>query len=164
MPRPIEIGINSIVAADREDVWRSISTMTGVNYELRPILVMTRPRDHETLPVEVTPGRVIFASWLLLFGLLPVDRHALALERVDAGFGFIEESTSWLQRRWRHKRTLTTLDSGGCRVVDELVVEPRIGCLRPVTSAVVVRLFTHRHRRLASRFGGGSAHTPSVCT
>lgn len=152
MPRPIEISIESTVAADREAVWCSISTMAGVNHELRPALVMTSPRGHETLPTEVIPGRVVFVSWLLLFGLLPFDRHALAFERVDDGFGFIEESTSWLHRRWRHERTLTALD-GGCRVVDDLVVEARLGFSRPLTAAVVRRLFEHRHRRLARRFG-----------
>ena len=164
MTRPITISIASIVAADRDDVWRSISTMTGVNDELRPLLVMTSPREHETLPVEVTPGRVVFASWLLLFGVLPFDRHALALERVDDGYGFVEESTSWLQRRWRHERTLTALDGGGCAIADNLVVVPRLGVVRALTSAVVRRLFIHRHRRLARRFGDGGAVTPSQHT
>lgn len=124
MPRPIGITVDSTVAADREDVWRSISKMTGVNYELRPALVMTSPRGHETLPIEVIPGRVIFVSW----------------------------------------RTLTALDGGGCRIVDDLVVEPRFGLLRPVTAAVVQRLFTHRHRRLARRFGSGYTGTASAPT
>lgn len=126
--------------------------MSGVNFELRPIIVMTVPRGHEVLPVEVEPGRVVFKSWLLLFGLLPFDRHHLRFESVDLGSGFVEESTSWLQRRWRHERRVTPLDGGGCEVVDCVVVEPRLAVLGPITAIIVRRLFAHRHRRLAHRF------------
>lgn len=156
MTQPIEISIASDVAADRAEVWRSISSMAGVNYELRPVLRMSSPREQQALPVEVVPGGVIFRSWLLLFGLLPLDRHALALERVDGGIGFVEESTSWLQRRWRHERTLSIVDDRGCNISDRLVVEPRLAPLRPVIGVVVKQLFEHRHRRLVRRFGAGT--------
>ena len=127
--------------------------MTGVNYELHPFIRMTSPRAQDTLPVEVD-GRVIFKSWLLLFGVVPLDRHALALASVHEGAGFVEESSSWLQRRWRHERTLTATESGGCTIEDRLVIEPRLRLFRPVVSAVVEQLFAHRHRRLVKRYGG----------
>ena len=66
----------------------------------------------------------------------------------------LEESSSWLQRRWRHERTLTSTESGGCTIEDRLVIEPRLRLFRPVVSAVVEQLFAHRHRRLVKRFGG----------
>lgn len=127
--------------------------MTGVNYELHPFIRMTSPRAHDTLPTEVD-GSVIFKSWLLLFGVVPLDRHALALAHVREGVGFVEESSSWLQRRWRHERTLTATEPGGCTIEDRLVIEPRLRLFRPVVSAVVGQLFAHRHRRLVKRFGG----------
>lgn len=127
--------------------------MTGVNYELHPFIRMISPQGHDMLPTEVD-GSVIFKSWLLLFGVVPLDRHALALTHVDEGVGFVEESTSWLQRRWRHERTLTAIEPGGCTIEDRLLVEPRLRLFRPVVSAVVKQLFTHRHRRLVKRFGG----------
>jgi hypothetical protein len=61
----------------------------------------------------------MFRSWLLLFGVLLFDRHALALEAVTDGEGFVEESTSWMQRRWRHERLLTETDAGGCIVAPD---------------------------------------------
>lgn len=127
--------------------------MTGVNDELHPFIRMTSPRAQDTLPAEVD-GSVIFKSWLLLFGVVPLDRHALALTSVHEGVGFVEESSSWLQRRWRHERTLTSTEPGGCTIKDRLVFEPRLRLFRPVVSAVVEQLFAHRHRRLAKRFGG----------
>ncbi len=127
--------------------------MTGVNYELHPFIRMTSPQEHDTLPTEVD-GNVIFKSWLLLFGVVPLDRHALALASVHVGVGFVEESSSWLQPRWRHERTLTATEPGGCTIEDRLVIEPRLRLFRPVVSAVVKQLFAHRHRRLVERFGG----------
>ena len=67
--------------------------MTGVNYELHPFIRMTT-RERGPLPAEVD-GNVIFKSWLLLFGVVPLDRHALALAGVHQGVGFVEESSSW---------------------------------------------------------------------
>lgn len=143
----------SSVDATQDTVWNSISTMTGVNYELHPFVRMTNPPAQDALPTEVD-GSVVFKSWLLLFGLMPFDRHALALVHVHEGVGFVEESSSWLQRRWRHERTLTTTEEGGCTIEDRLVIEPRLRLFRPVVSAVVGQLFSHRHRRLVKRFGG----------
>ncbi|MBZ0272693.1 hypothetical protein K8I61_11700 [bacterium] len=99
-------------------------------------------------------GRVLFKSVLLAFGFLPFDVHSLALERVDPGHGFVEESTSWLGRRWHHERSFEPLGENGCRVTDRLTVAPRAAFAAPITRAVVRFLFIRRHRRLRSRFGG----------
>jgi len=68
--------------------------MNGVSYEPHPFIHMSTA-GHETLPITITPGRVIFKSWLLLFCVLPFNRHALALESVQEDDGFVEESSSW---------------------------------------------------------------------
>lgn len=156
MGRPVEIERSSEVAAERDEVWAVVSTMAGVNDELHPLVRMTHPPDRSSLDEagqEVPFGDVLFVSWLLAGGLLPFDRHALVLTSVEPGVGFVEESTSWLQRRWRHERTLVARRDGGCRVTDRLVVVPRIGLARPLVAALVGRIFDHRHRRLVARFG-----------
>lgn len=127
--------------------------MAGVNFELHPFMHMTSPGALRVLPTEVVPGQVLFRSWLLLFRLLPIDRHALALQSLDEGVGFVEESTSWLQRRWRHERTLTPFPNGGCLIEDQLVIESRMRWTQPLVAAVVKGLFAHRHRRVVKRFG-----------
>lgn len=152
--RPVEIQRTSDLVAEPEAVWSVVSTMDGVNHELGPFLRMTHPADRSALDGSDVPlGEVLFRSWLLAGGVIPFDRHALRLRSLQPGAGFVEESSSWLQRRWRHERTIASLPGGGCRVTDALTIEPRIGVARPVVQAIVGRLFSHRHRRLVARFG-----------
>lgn len=154
MRAPIELHFSSTLAAPRAEVWAAVTTMDGVNDELRPFVRMTHPPELRSLAdVDVVPGGVIGRSWLLAAGVVPFDRHALALERVVEGEAFDEESTSWLQRCWRHERRLVDGGDGTCTVTDRLVVVPRIGLARPITARVVRFLFEHRHRRLRARFG-----------
>jgi ligand-binding SRPBCC domain-containing protein len=152
----IEFELSSTLAAPRPVVWGVVSTMRGVNDELGPWLRMTFPVDRAVLAEgSVVPGRVLFRSWTLLFGFVPLDRHALVLDVIDDGDGFVEESSSWLQRRWRHERMLMDFGDGSCVVTDRLVVEPRLQVTRPLIAVVVKRVFTHRHRQLRRRFGAG---------
>lgn len=154
MATPIDLTFRSRVRAGRDEVWSVVSSMAGVNAELMPFVKMTHPRDRTSLEGEtIVPGEVVFRSWLLLGGVVPFDRHALALERVMAGEGFDEESTSWLQRRWRHERRLIDEGDGTCTVTDHLVVAPRVALLTPLAERIVRFLFGHRHRRLLRRFG-----------
>lgn len=156
MSRVVEVQVESALAASRDEVWRSVSSMRGVNVELHPYIHMTSPKDRQCFTAAVVPGRVVFRSWLLLFRVLPFDRHALAFERIDEGVGFVEESTSFLQQRWGHERSLSDSPSGGCVVTDRLLIEPRVGFSRPLVAAMVPFLFRHRHRRLRNQFGAGS--------
>lgn len=150
----IELTFASTLPASAATVWSAVSTMSGVNAELGPWIRMTSPRDLPALDdASITPGVEVFASWLLVGGVVPIDRHRLTLERVEPGVGFDEESHSWLQRRWRHERRVVPTDGGGCTVTDRLVVEPRVRFMRPVVAAIVRQVFAHRHRRLRRRFG-----------
>ncbi len=152
MHDPIELEFASALDANVHDVWQFVSTMNGVNHELHPFVHMTSGHDHRKLPTDITPGRVVFTSWLLLFRVLPFDRHALALDEIEPDRGFIEESSSWLHPRWRHERTLTPDHGQGCVIVDRLVIEPRVQLGRPLTAFIVTQLFRHRHRRLQRHF------------
>ena len=149
----IEFEFASSLDADVQEVWQVVSTMKGVNFELHPFIHMTSGRGHQTLPTDVVRGRVVFRSWLLLFHVLPFDRHALALDQIEQGRGFIEESSSWLHLRWRHERRLTPDRGRGCLIADRLAIEPRLRLSRPLVSLIVTQLFQHRHRRLKRRFG-----------
>jgi hypothetical protein len=149
----IELHLSSTLATSAAEVWRVVSTMAGVNDELWPFVRMTFPESIVSLDAElIVPGAVVFRSWLLAGGVIPFDRHALALVSVQAGSGFVEQSSSWLQRSWRHERMVTPHGSG-CVVTDRLMIVPRVGLTRPLAAPVVRNLFEHRHRRLARRFG-----------
>lgn len=150
----IDLSFSSTLRAPRPEVWAVVSTMSGVNAELRPFVRMTYPNLAEQLShAAIVPGQVLFRSWLLAGSVIPIDRHDLALERVIDGEGFDEESTSMLQRRWRHERRLIDTPEGGCVVRDRLVIVPRLSIARPMVARTVRFLFDHRHRVLRKRFG-----------
>lgn len=150
----VSLEFSSKLPATRAAVWSEVSSMRGVNYELGPWVRMTHPPEAASLAaLEILePGEVLFHSWLLAFGVLPFDRHALALVDLIDGEGFVEESTSWLQRRWRHERRLTSPSPDTCVVTDRLIVEPRVGFVAPIVGRVVAAIFRHRHHRLRARF------------
>lgn len=158
------ITVRTELGASVQDVWGRASTMEGVNEELAPWVRMTVPRHLRGKRLaDVETGREAFTSTLLLFSVLPFDRHHLKLERILES-GFDEESWTWLNRRWRHERRIEALEAGGdggsratvgCIVTDRVTVEPRLGpafLLEPI----VQRIFESRHRKLLSRFGPAS--------
>lgn len=153
--------ISSVLDAPAATVWSRVSTMDGVNAELAPWVRMTHPATlHSLAEAQDLVGRVAFHSWLLAGGWIPFDRHALRLASVDErgdGGGFVEESTSWLQARWRHERDVESLGAQQCRVTDRLLIVPRVPLARPIVARVVPWLFERRHRVLAETFGVGAA-------
>ncbi|HEY1076151.1 MAG TPA: hypothetical protein VGE51_05640 [Fontimonas sp.] len=149
----IHLRFESRLAADAATVWQHASSMAGVNRELMPLVRMTYPADRAALPQgEAVPRGVLFHSWLMLFGVLPFDRHALRLSQVWPQQGFDEDSTSWLQTRWIHRRRLIT-HADGVSVIDELEITPRLRFAAPLVGLMVTQIFRHRHRRLVKRFG-----------
>ena len=153
------VTVTTRVAAPPERVWAHARTMEGVNAELRPFVRMTVPSELRGLTIDDAPlGAVAFRSLLLAFGVVPFDRHALQLVRVDATpprLGFLEQSTSSLQRRWEHERTIVG-DGAGSLVTDRVVFEPRLGSARLVRP-VVAALFRHRHKRLVALLAASGA-------
>ena len=156
----IRLSFRSELAAPAEAVWATASTMAGVNHELHPWVHMTVPASFGNRSLqEATPEQlqgVLFRSVLLALCCIPFDVHALHLSRVLPGEGFNEQSTSWMQKSWMHRRRIAPID-GGCVVTDELAVEPRVFFMVPVVRIVVGFLFRHRHQRLLETFGKRAA-------
>jgi hypothetical protein len=147
-----EFQVTSVVPATPAAVWARVSTMAGVNAELMPIARMTHPAGLDRLDgADVPLGRRLFRSWVLLFGVLPVDWDDLTLLRVEPGRGFLESSTLLSQRRWTHERLLEAVPEG-CRVTDRVGFEPRLPVLAGVHAAIFHLVFRHRHRRLRRAF------------
>jgi hypothetical protein len=112
---------------------------------------MTAPAGMRHIPFTQAPlKQMLFTSWLLLFGVLPFDRHQLRLDEVWEG-GFRENSSSLIQRAWRHERIITA-NGTGSTLTDTLNFEPRISLLGYIIVPVVRFLFQHRHRRLNRLF------------
>jgi hypothetical protein len=159
MRRRAEIRETSRVAAEPQAVWRRVTSAERINFEMAPVFRMTVPRGLDRLDLDgAEPGR-LGRSWILLFGLVPVDYDELSLERIEPGRGFLERSTMLSQRLWEHERTIEPHDDGGCTVTDRVAWEPRLPVpgrlLRPLFGA----FFRHRHRRLRRQFevGGGAS-------
>ena len=154
MAATVILQFRSNLAASAQTVWAEASTMTGVNAELGPWLRMSYPARAERLgDADVAAGTVFFWSWLLLFGLLPIDRHALRLERLYPGAGFDERSHSLSQKSWVHRRRVVRISDSSCMLTDELEFTPRIALMAAFLKPVVTALFRHRHRRLMARYG-----------
>jgi hypothetical protein len=154
-----EFEVASVLPATPAEVWERVATIAGVNEELRPLARMTCPRGLAEVRLDAAGDRLgerLFRSWILLFGVLPVDYDDLTLVRVEPGRGFLESSTMLSQRRWVHERTLASVP-GGCRVTDRVCFEPRLPLPGRLLRAVFRFFFRHRHRRLARHFGGRGA-------
>lgn len=148
----IRLRIESTVTASVDEVWAVATTFAGVNAELMPYCRMREPRSLRGRSLDsYRPGERA-ACWFLAAGVVPFDRHLLGLHSITPGEGFVEESTTWMQRRWRHERTLTSAGVG-TTVVDQLTVEPRLRLAVPLTWRMLSAIFCHRHVRLRARFG-----------
>jgi ligand-binding SRPBCC domain-containing protein len=128
------------------EVWERIASVAGINDEFRPWLRMTAPKDTVLTPEAVPLGETWFRSWVLLFGVIPIDYDDLCLESIDPPNGFRERSKLFSARVWEHDRTLTA-DGEGTLLVDELRAQPRPG-MGPAVRLLVPMIFRHRHKRL----------------
>lgn len=136
-----------------EAFWSRMS-MSAVNAELMPLVCMTAPAAFKQAELgQWATGRVLFHSVVLLFCCLPVDVHALRLERVEVGYGFLERSSSWSNRLWQHERT-TMPSAAGCVLTDTVTVEGRVPFVTRLLMPVYRLVFRHRHRRLKRLYGG----------
>jgi ligand-binding SRPBCC domain-containing protein len=153
---------SSMIPARAGAVWERAITEEGINYELKPLLRMTMPRGLRGKSIdEVEAGVPLGRSWILLFGVIPIDYDDLRLVELEAGRRFLERSKMGSMRVWQHERIVEPTP-GGCRVTDRLAFELRGGLAwipgsRRLASAIVGRLFARRHRRLAASFSRSAA-------
>ncbi len=141
------------LAAPPETVWQRVTTPQGINDELLPLMRMTMPRALRGVTIgDISVSENLGRSWLLAFGLIPVDYDDLTIAELEPGRRFLEQSTMLTQSRWRHERIVEALGSG-CRVTDRLAWQGRARALGALFGLAVPILFRHRHRRLRRRFG-----------
>jgi ligand-binding SRPBCC domain-containing protein len=148
----IELRFESKLHSPRERVWAWITSLEGISAEMWPFFRMTVPRDvRHIADVDVKPGTPLFRSYILLFGLLPIDYSDLTLVDIDHGRGFVEESPMGSMRLWRHERRIVDCpaDSSAVLLIDRLTFEPRWA--RPAVGWFIRRVFEHRHKVLRDR-------------
>jgi hypothetical protein len=143
---------SSDLAVGVEEVLPTL-TMQGVNAELWPILRMTSPGEWKDRPIFEWPvNQLVFESWILLLGALPVDRHRFYFHSISPGKGFAETSSSMTNAQWNHERSIVTI-AGGCRVTDSVEYQCRLPLLGYALKPVYQLVFWCRHRNLKSKFG-----------
>jgi hypothetical protein len=153
MRRRAGLRIGSVLRAEPAEVWERAMSAEGINAELRPLLRMTVPRGVASLDLHGLGPGPLGRSWLLLFGLLPIDYDQIGLEWIEPGRGFLERSTMLSMRLWEHERTIAAAPEGAV-LVDRLAWEPRAPLPGRLAGPLVAALFRHRHRQLQRHFGG----------
>jgi ligand-binding SRPBCC domain-containing protein len=148
----------SRVAATAEEVWRRAVSPEGINYELGPWLRMTMPASVRGMGIDDVPlGEPLGRSWILLFGVIPVDYDDLCLVEREPGRRFLERSRLLSMATWQHEREVRPVGQV-CEVTDRLAFELRRGLAAVpgstrLAQATVAWLFRHRHRRIKAWFG-----------
>jgi len=150
--------IQTDVAAAPDFVWRQATDMRSVNLELSPLIRMTYPWQLRDLNAAATLLRHrLFRSWILLFGVLPIDFYGITFVAIEPGRRFLERSSTLNYRLWQHERVIETRPSG-TRIIDRLVITPRLRFLGPPLRGFVRALFNLRHKNLLKRFGAATPH------
>ena len=148
---PVQLEFRSRLTAPPAEVWQWITSFIGISTEMLPLMRMSVPRGVRCLTdIDIVPGKPMFFSWILLFGVLPVDWSKLTLLELDEGHGFVEQSPMGSMKMWRHERCIEAAESG-CALIDRLSFEPRFAA--PLLAWFVRRFFAHRHAVLRKHLG-----------
>jgi hypothetical protein len=113
---------------------------------------MTFPESVGNLVSDCRPDQAPLRSWILLFGLVPVEYDDLTLVEVEDGRRFLERSEMLTQQIWQHEREILA-DADGSRIVDRVYIESRIPSLEKIQMAVFKVVFRYRHFRLKRIYG-----------
>jgi len=141
------------LAADAARVWAHATSFDGVNRELAPFAHMTTPPSVQTIDENtVVLGQRLLRSWILAFGVMPIDYDDVVIVELEVGRRFLERSTMLTQRVWEHERTVEPAP-GGCVLRDRIRFEPRIPALGYAQKPIFKMVFRNRHRQLVKIFG-----------
>jgi hypothetical protein len=142
------------VPAPAGAVWARVTSMEGVNHELRPWMRMTVPRAARGLTLDtVELNRPVGRSWVLALGVIPFDYDKVTLVERGPGLRFLERSPMGSMRLWQHERVVEPRGDAACAITDRLTFEPRLPGSTRLVRGLIERIFAHRHRRLLSWFG-----------
>ncbi len=155
MSKSFAFDFSTRLSAPAAAVWSHATSMRGVNRELFPLVRMSHPKRLESLEgLQVPLGTRAFRSWILLFGVIPIDYDDLTFIELEPG-RFLERSPMLSQREWQHERRVYAVGSG-CVVVDRVRFVPRISALGPLFRPLFRMAFALRHWNLRRRFGAAT--------
>lgn len=133
-------------------LWDAVVTPANINREFRPVLRMTFPKGTRRITKPVVINQTIFRSWLLLFGVLPIEYDDIAFSEVVEGQMFHEKSSLFFVRTWEHIRRITPTQCGST-LTDTIRFEPKVRILGSVQMQLFRLVFKLRHMNLAKTYG-----------
>lgn len=136
--------IRSAFACSPAFAWDKVQTSALLQEVIYPLLRIA-PAAGASFPARWEEGQSVHGR-LYLFGFLPLGKHVIHIERVDAERRQIQSRESGgLIRRWDHLVTVRPGDDGQTIYSDEIEIE--CGWLTPLVWAFANAFYRHRHRR-----------------
>lgn len=152
MEAKFQFTVSSDLEVSPKEAWKLVGTMEGVNLELKPLAQMTFPKSKsEFNPNNIIIGKPLFRSWILLFGILPIDYDEITFQTLKTDVGFIESSKMLSQKLWQHERKLQPTPFG-CKITDTIKFTPKLSFLGFFYSFSFKLAFRNRHRNLRRMF------------
>ena len=152
MKSAFEFTTTSIIELEYIQLWKALTNMQGVNYELAPFVRMTVPTAYREFTIaDALVGKQLFKSVILLFQFIPVDIHYFKLDKVIPNERFEENSTSLMHYFWKHTRILIIINKG-TMVKDTIQFSPRIPLIGFVLKPIYQFVFRNRHQRLRKKY------------
>jgi len=139
-----------------EKAWLHMTSPSGVNAEFWPFMRMTFPGTMEDVTSDWRPGQRLFRSWLLLFGVIPVEYDDFGFKEVDKGKRFLEISEMLSQQQWIHEREISETPMG-VRLSDRVSFVSRLPSMERIYLGVFRLVFRYRHFRLNRLYGHDAA-------
>jgi len=143
------VSVTSVLRADPQIVWQSVSTLAGVNEEMAPWLKMTAPQGSD---LEAAASGEVLPLKLVGPAGVPLGTYPLRLLEMNEGSGFLEQTRMLPFFLWQHERTIQP-DGSGTRITDSLGWKWRARRLDFLVIPMVRRFFGHRHGVLRREFG-----------
>lgn len=135
--------------------WDALTRVSTLLHVSAPVLRF-RPVRGAALPERWAVGEPV-AVRLILFGVLPLGRHHLTIERMDPAAGEVQSrERGTLVKRWDHLIRVRPTADGGTAYTDEIHISA--GWLTPLVAGFAAVFYRHRQRRwrrLAGRLGRG---------
>lgn len=154
---------SQLPGVDTQELWKNVTSMSGVNAELLPFMRMTLPRELKQNPsiLDVPLGASLGKSWIFLGGILPIDFDEITIAEREEGRRFLEQSVTSCTKVWQHERIVEEV-AGGTQLTDRLsyLLRPHMRPMRAPFHRAMGGLFTHRHRRLVRHYTGHTRPAP----
>ena len=115
-----------------------------------PYIHLTYPKEKADLG-EISVSAFI-VSFIFLFGFIPMGVHFLRLDSLEIGVSFCENSTTLLNKYWKHRRSLRQVSKEYTEVTDSVEFESRLPFIGYLLLPVIEFIFQHRHTKILILF------------